>query len=59
MGYTIDDILQDIKEFKDNVDYYLQRIGYAPTDIEIMLLDLEQKLREALEQKLREAEESR
>lgn len=49
MGYTLEDILQDMKEFKDNVDYYLSCIGYTPTDIENMLLDLEQKLREAKE----------
>jgi hypothetical protein len=49
MGYTLEDILKDMKEFKDNVEYYLSCIGYTPTDIDNMLLDLEQKLREAQE----------
>ena len=46
MGYTLEDILEDMKEFKNNLDYYLSCIGYTPTDIENMVLDLEQKIRE-------------
>ena len=51
MGITLEDILADLKDFKDSVDYYLSCIGYTATDIENMLSDLEQKLREAEEER--------
>lgn len=51
MGITLADILAELKDFRDSVDYYLQCIGYSATDIENMLSDLEQRLREAEEER--------
>lgn len=46
----LDDVLSELKDFKEHVHAYLFYIGYQPTDIENLLLDLEQKIREANEQ---------
>lgn len=49
MGITLDDVLEELKQFRDSVEYFLSIKGYTATDIENMLGDLEQKLREANE----------
>lgn len=49
MGITLEDVLNEFKSLKDSVDYYLNCKGYTATDIENMLGDLEQKLREVEE----------
>lgn len=50
MGMTLEHILEELKEFQNNVDYFLQCIGYTATDIDNMMGDLETKLREANEE---------
>jgi len=49
MGISLEDVLEELKQLSDTVDYFLSCIGYKPTDIENMISDLEQKLREANE----------
>lgn len=44
------DLLQELNDFRNSVDFYCLQRGYQPTDIENMLLDLEQKLREVEEE---------
>lgn len=47
MGMTLGDILQELKDFRNSADYFLQCIGYTATDIDNLIGDLELKLREA------------
>jgi hypothetical protein len=45
-GTTLEDILEDLKELKNHIVYYLKIDGYTATDIENLIDDLEQQLRE-------------
>ena len=58
MGYGLEDILQDLKEFEDNVDYFLSCIGYKPTDISNDLSNLRMALIEANEESLTPSDSS-
>jgi hypothetical protein len=50
MGYGLEDILDDLKNFSEQCEYFLTCIGYKPTDISNLIGDLELKLREAHEE---------
>ena len=46
MGMSLEDVLKELNELKNTVEYYLSIKGYTPTDIDNLLGDLETKLRE-------------
>lgn len=50
MGYTLAQILADFEDFKNNLDYFLDCIGYTATDIENDILTLKAKIIEANEE---------
>jgi hypothetical protein len=47
MGMTLEHVLENLKDLREDVNYFLNCIGYTATDIDNLIGDLEQKLKDA------------